>query len=139
MQFTTASGNKFQTFTDLLLNSSPLSLTLKRLILKLWQLAVRMLAVSVKRHVCKRQGCLVTSDNQQGAWQEAAGRQLESGKEESVKTQATSSRHEGNDKLAMRQTTLMRQAVVTKQMTSWQCGKQHLSDRQQISFSNIEN
>ena len=36
LQFTTASGREFQTFTDLLLNSLPLLYTLKRLILKLW-------------------------------------------------------------------------------------------------------
>ena len=36
LQFTTASGREFQTFTDLLLNSLPLLFTLKRLILMLW-------------------------------------------------------------------------------------------------------
>ena len=56
----------------------------------------RRLAVSVKRHVCKRQGCLMTSDYQQSAWQEAARRQLESGKAESVKPQATSNQEAGN-------------------------------------------
>ena len=42
MQFTTASGSEFQTFTDLLLNALPLLFTRKRLILKLWPRVLKL-------------------------------------------------------------------------------------------------
>ena len=48
LQFTTASGSEFQTFTALLLNSLPLLFMLIYLILKLWP---RVLELEISKNV----------------------------------------------------------------------------------------